>query len=925
MASLLKKFDIPMVVLNACSSAYETGQDNSSIGSILAMSGISYVIAMRYDIPIASAATAVQTLYLTLLSKRPTSGLIAVIRKQIFQDQSLGRFHGFSYLKLDWLLPIAYVGEHPSPAYFTTVQPNLLDQETISRSALVKSLEFDAYPAIRGREIDVLQIETILSMQPDSKPVLIHGLSGVGKTTLLRHLSWWWAATGLTTRVLWLDMAQCNRSIAEMMAHLITLLTKTSNSCCLTVPGFKESLSKTLSSERYMVVFENMDTAQEILQQNQDDPDTQTFTELCRGLCADAAITLIEQRTPHLRMLGMSCHSHHLLGINKTEILQLASIQVSRQVGQDSVKSSDIVRLAQHCNGLPGVVEELVQSLLSSPTDLDVFLSSFDPWHHPEKLNTTQTISFAGKWRDVALTAEERQILSCFTLLKRFVRRADLGRYIQVRTQMTPRQPGIEATVLEQLLERLLLSGLVTDCTEEQSFSTEQKSDLLELHPLLSVRLRQEVEEVADESSKELAFVEVFCEEARSYSNLLAKAHEQRRQTIFGMLRFNADNFFTAMMLAIRHRQVKKALSLQNVLMLHHRKATSYQEGATVCRLFLDQLSTLNIKDTNPLEISLLQDQGNLLSSAGEFSDAETCFVKALGILNELEDQGEYDLFRLRTYSDLGGLAFLKASYREGFEQFNRGSKLYESKPNPTLAWKAMQGRFLMGQAICRINMHDDSYPTASEYLKQARENASSRKDKETIASIDAIAYLLNEDDDQVRQQRFKQAKSYFLRSGEPSRAVSMSAFPALDGLNFGNDGNQAEAPRQMLKTLQSALDSDNAETAENALILLGNHELNGNNHDEAKNYIELALQSNKTRKSGNISTRVHAYRMLGCIALERSEWDSAKDLFQQALGALKEMPKSTMPEQENTLLRFLGWAERKYNPLAALGGGSVE
>jgi tetratricopeptide (TPR) repeat protein len=391
------------------------------------------------------------------------------------------------------------------------------------------------------------------------------------------------------------------------------------------------------------------------------------------------------------------------------------------------------------------------------------------------------------------------------------------------------------------------------------------------------------------------------------------------------MLRFNADNFLTAMM---RHRQIKKALSLQGVLMSHHRKATSYQEGATVCHLFLDQLSTLNIKDTNILEISLLQDQGHFLSSAGEFSDAETCFGKALGILNELKDQGEYDIFRLRTYSDLGGLAFLKASYREGFEQFNRGSKLYESKPNPTLAWKAMQGRFLMGQAVCRINMHDDSYPTASEYLKQARENASSRKDKETIASIDAIAYLLDEDDDQVRQQRFKQAKSYFLRSGEPSRAVSMSAFPALDGLNFGN-GNQAEAPRQMLKTLQSALDSDcdsdNAETAENALILLGNHELNANNHDEAKNYIELALQFNKTRKSGNmLSTRVHAYRMLGCIALERSEWDRAKDLFQQALGALREMPESVMPEQENTLLRFLGWAERKYNPLAALGGGSV-
>src|SRR4029450_12261007 len=55
-----------------------------------------------------------------------------------------------------------------------------------------------------GRDVDILQIETrVLSTSKGKRRnlLLVQGMGGVGKTTLVHHLGWWWQTTGLVAEV----------------------------------------------------------------------------------------------------------------------------------------------------------------------------------------------------------------------------------------------------------------------------------------------------------------------------------------------------------------------------------------------------------------------------------------------------------------------------------------------------------------------------------------------------------------------------------------------------------------------------------------------------------------------------------------------------------------------------------------------------
>jgi tetratricopeptide (TPR) repeat protein len=169
-----------------------------------------------------------------------------------------------------------------------------------------------------------------------------------------------------------------------------------------------------------------------------------------------------------------------------------------------------------------------------------------------------------------------------------------------------------------------------------------------------------------------------------------------------------------------------------------------HQDGAALCQLFLDQLAALGIKGPNILEVSLLKEQGRMLTPAEQYEDAVNCYSEAFKKLGEVNKEGEYDMLQL------GGLALMTERYSEALKQFNQGSQVYKSSPNPSIGWKGMQVRFLIGLAFCRINMQDEGNPTASEYFKQARDLAKSFNDKESIADIDALSYLIDKENEKI-------------------------------------------------------------------------------------------------------------------------------------------------------------------------------
>ena len=122
---------------------------------------------------------------------------------------------------------------------------------------------------------------------------------------------------------------------------------------------------------------------------------------------------------------------------------------------------------------------------------------------------------------------------------------------------------------------------------------------------------------------------------------------------------------------------------------------------------------------------------------------------------------------------------------------------------------------------------------------------------------------------------------------------------------------------KQLLATLKAATKSRNQDAFESTLVELGSREIELNNYEQARTYLATALRCCNERVGKTTSMRVHAHRMLGCIALESEMWDDAKSHFMTALETLAESPESLSVQHKEALERLLTMAERRHNPSA--------
>jgi tetratricopeptide (TPR) repeat protein len=301
--------------------------------------------------------------------------------------------------------------------------------------------------------------------------------------------------------------------------------------------------------------------------------------------------------------------------------------------------------------------------------------------------------------------------------------------------------------------------------------------------------------------------------------------------------------------------------------------------------------------------------------------------------LTLLEQLRDLDFLRSLVYYSLGSLALLENASKEAREQLEAGYELSKSQTDDRPVRRQLQTVFLIALAFCRISApHDDTMSPPETYLTRARELAQGRKDAHSIATIDTLAYVLDGNvDNALRDRRFKQAKAYFLRGGELSKVMTAQAFPVLGPTRLSEDAISypsglrvaQDSHAQLITALKSTIGNSN-ESSIGALAMLGNMELQANHLDQAEAYLQMALQLCKPPTQRNAPNRVIIYRLLGCIALDRSQWDEAKRLWQEGRAALAETPASTNDETEEQFKTLISFAERRYHPMAQTQQGST-
>ncbi|MCJ8268196.1 MAG: CHAT domain-containing protein, partial [Psychrosphaera sp.] len=193
LTTLLSEFNIPIMVLNACQSARIDEQAENpfaSVAAALIKAGIRSVVAMGYSLFVSGAKQFVPAFYERLFASGEVAEAVRAGRGEMLLKPLRQCLVGEAPLA-DWMVPVLYQQDPVKLAFVQ--QPNPTKTEGI---ALPEEAALGDYGFI-GRDSAILQLERRSRLQPQAA-ILIHGMAGIGKTTLVKgYLQWLQQTNGL--------------------------------------------------------------------------------------------------------------------------------------------------------------------------------------------------------------------------------------------------------------------------------------------------------------------------------------------------------------------------------------------------------------------------------------------------------------------------------------------------------------------------------------------------------------------------------------------------------------------------------------------------------------------------------------------------------------------------------------------------------
>ncbi|WP_372949012.1 tetratricopeptide repeat protein [Mariniphaga sp.] len=208
-AGLLQTAQVPICLLNACQSAKQdtdgsqqgrADEAHTSLGYQIIRKGVQTVMAMRYSLSVTAAEVMMQRLYESLFDT--PSGVAVKIdrafadaRTELFRDKERNARLGYTIKLEDWVLPIVYKNREVDFKLrpFTGAEE---DEFYLQRESQFKFVEPKF--GFHGRDIEILQVEKHLLR---NNHLLVQGMGGSGKTTILKYLGTWWQRTGFVKEV----------------------------------------------------------------------------------------------------------------------------------------------------------------------------------------------------------------------------------------------------------------------------------------------------------------------------------------------------------------------------------------------------------------------------------------------------------------------------------------------------------------------------------------------------------------------------------------------------------------------------------------------------------------------------------------------------------------------------------------------------
>ena len=501
LSALLRECPVPLVVLNACQSAAidRHAQDAfASVATALISSGVGSVVAMSHSLYVSAAEVFIPAFYTALFKNGTVADAVLNGRQEMYRNKE--RLCGWGRHPLDdWLVPELY---QMAPTTFAFVSSASVPERK-SRLPL-EAQRHDSPFGLVGRDRFVHRLERWLQHQTTA--VVIHGLTGSGKTILDSEFLHWLEETGGLGEAFWVDFNATTTAtdvtdrLNEVLQRAESSLTRSTSFLPSEIPVKRATL----------IVFDGLGLADANLSDG-DRAELMVRVKALLGSQVKLMITSCANITSELFL----CLDLPIVGLDKEEQLEYCEILL-RQRGLETHKQiGDLSELLNKLSGNPGAIQAVVaneqleafETASKAGNALDIL--GIDYQKLPNLFSTIEEV-------ECNIAGELRPILELIGLYAHYL----LGdRLLYMAKQL---DPTIASDRIEHLLGSLEQGGMV-----------QRRAPMYELHPLLPNYLLNRLGRLSETAK------EVFVEAMERDASELPTAPVSTEQRYFDLLGAN--------------------------------------------------------------------------------------------------------------------------------------------------------------------------------------------------------------------------------------------------------------------------------------------------------------------------------------------------------------------------------------------------
>ncbi|WP_430013884.1 tetratricopeptide repeat protein [Microcystis ichthyoblabe FBCC-A1114] len=842
LANLLTGKNIPICILNACQSAKQISQESedyreTSLGSRLMTAGMQAVVAMGYSVTVSAAKLMMKPIYQQLLNGKDLTEAMRKGRLELFNNKQRRAYYNTIIDLEDWLLPVIYCrGKINLNLRPFTPEEEEKYWEHIGNQYVFPLPEY----GFVGRDLEILKMEKALLKH---NILLLKGMGGTGKTTLLNYLREWWQKTNWATHIFYFGYDRKAWTLEQIVYEIGQGIYNRFEQASFQAMNLKarvKKLEQKLRSEAYILILDNLEsvTGQPLAIQNTlPENEREEIAEFLKNLVGGKTKVILGSRSEEtwLQRRTFKENIYQLQGLDQESRTELAERILERQAKsrKNAIKKDDYFkRLMKLLAGYPLAMEVVLANLKrQSPEEIWQGLQLAELADVGDE-NKTNNIIKCVEYSHSNLSEEAQKLLLCLAPFSGFIHRGVIPIYSQQLQQLEPLQ-GYQFDQFDEAIEEAIHWGLLSPMSEELP-------SLLTIQPIFPYFLKTKLKELAPETQAAIweGFKNHYRDLAGYYGNLLDSKNPQEKQLGILFCRWEYENLFNALQIALN--QQESVLTIINCL---HSYLKLTQDTQTNLKLLEFVLETFENYPPEAKQgqvvleiIAIIADAGSKYLQSKNYQKAKEIYQKSLELLKPISESYSQSKqsFQASTLHNLGAVAQelreweqARSYYQQSLEIFIEYGDRYE------------QAKTLHNLGIVAQELRE--WEQARSYYQQALEIFIEYGDRyeqaSTLHNLGAVAQELRE---------WEQARSHY------QQAIGIC-------IEYGDRYSQAIT-----------------------LHCLGVVAQELREWEQARSYYQQAIEIDI--EYGDRYEQASTLHQLGTLAEELREWEQAKSYYLQAI-----------------------------------------